>query len=85
MTTENTHPPATNLIHTNNNSNNTMAMTASERLQAWQELDNPKPDWQTFKRMMGQFNNNTSVVQSLWAKTKHHNESLKHNTQPKAF
>ena len=51
-------------------------MTASERLKAWQELECPKPDWETFKRMMTQCNNNTLVVQSLWAKTKRYNESL---------
>ena len=45
-----------------------MTMTANERIKAWENLGEPKPDWETFKRMMGQFNNNSLVVRTLWLK-----------------
>jgi hypothetical protein len=41
-------------------------MTAAERMKAWESLDSPKPDWETFKRMLPSCNNNPLVVRSLW-------------------
>jgi len=43
-------------------------MTAKERMKAWENLNSPKPDWETFKRMMSVLNNNPLVVRTLWLK-----------------
>jgi len=43
-------------------------MTAKERMQAWERLSEPKPDWETFKRMMPKCNNNELVVRTMWLK-----------------
>jgi pyruvate-formate lyase-activating enzyme len=43
-------------------------MTTQERMKAWENLSEPKPNWETFKRMMAQFNNNPLVVRTLWIK-----------------
>ena len=34
----------------------------------WESLSDPKPDWETFKRMMSQLNNNKLVVRTMWLK-----------------
>jgi len=41
-------------------------MTAQERMKAWKNLSEPKPDWETFKRMLPSCNNNPLVVRTLW-------------------
>ncbi len=41
-------------------------MTAEKRMKAWEQLDWPKPDWETFKRMMPAFKNNALVVRTIW-------------------
>ena len=41
-------------------------MTAEKRMKAWEQLDWPKPDWETFKRMMPMFKNNALVVRTIW-------------------
>ena len=43
-------------------------MTTRERMKAWENLGEPKPDWETFKRMMSQFKNKPLVVRTLWLK-----------------
>ena len=43
-------------------------MTTRERMQSWENMSDPKPDWETFKRMMGQLNNNALVVKTMWLK-----------------
>ena len=45
-----------------------MTMTANERMKAWENLSSPKPDWETFKRMLPSCNNNPLVVRTLWIK-----------------
>tara|TARA_A100001015_G_scaffold217940_1_gene244924 strand:- start:335 stop:514 length:180 start_codon:yes stop_codon:yes gene_type:complete len=32
-------------------------MDAKERMKAWKELPEPKPSWESFKRMLRNFNN----------------------------
>jgi hypothetical protein len=43
-------------------------MTTEERMKAWEDLGSPKPDWETFKRMLPSCNNNSLVVRTLWLK-----------------
>ena len=45
-----------------------LIMTAKERMKDWESLSDPKPDWETFKRMMSQLNNNKLVVRTMWLK-----------------
>ena len=45
-----------------------LTMTAKERMKDWESLSDPKPDWETFKRMMSQFNDNKLVVRTMWLK-----------------
>ena len=30
-------------------------ITGGERMKAWRELDEPKPSWEAFKRLLSQF------------------------------
>ena len=43
-------------------------MTTKEKMKAWEDLGSPKPDWETFKRMLASCNNNPLVVRTLWLK-----------------
>ena len=43
-------------------------MTTRERMKAWEDLGLPKPDWETFKRMLPSCNNHPLVVRTLWLK-----------------
>jgi hypothetical protein len=43
-------------------------MKSEERLKAWEDLDWPKPSWETFKRMMPMFKNDPLVVRTIWIK-----------------
>ena len=45
-------------------------MSAEERLRSWEQLNWPKPDWETFKRMMPMFENNALVVRTIWLRKK---------------
>ena len=45
-----------------------MTMTPKERMESWENLGEPKPDWETFKRMLLSCNNNPLVVRTLWIK-----------------
>jgi len=45
-----------------------MEITAEQRMQAWKNLSEPKPSWESFKRMMPMFNNDASVVKTMWLK-----------------
>lgn len=45
-----------------------MTMTPKERMESWENLGEPKPDWETFKRMLPSCNNNPLVVRTLWIK-----------------
>ena len=39
---------------------------AEERKKSWTELPEPKPDWETFKRMLPVFNFNALAVHRSW-------------------
>jgi pyruvate-formate lyase-activating enzyme len=54
-----------------------MKLTEKERMEAWTGLDDPKPSWETFKRMMPMFKNNPLVVRTLWIKNVTKNQPLK--------
>jgi len=41
-------------------------MKAEERMKAWEQLTWPKPDWETFKRMLPSCKNNPLVVKTIW-------------------
>lgn len=43
-------------------------MTAKERKESWENLNFPKPDWETFKRMLPNCQNCPLVVRTLWLK-----------------
>ena len=43
-------------------------MKPEDRKKAWQNLPLPKPDWETFKRMLPVFNFDTLEVQRRWIK-----------------
>lgn len=45
-----------------------MALTRKEELKHWEQMPEPKPSWETFKRMMPQFGRNPLAVQIQWAK-----------------
>ena len=37
-------------------------------MKLWTDLDLPKPNWETFKRMMPVFNNDALLVRKIWLK-----------------
>ena len=41
-------------------------MKPEERKKSWEELPEPKPDWETFKRMLPVFNFNALEVHRAW-------------------
>ena len=43
-----------------------MKITETQRIEAWTSLGDPKPSWETFKRMMPMFENNALVVRTIW-------------------
>jgi hypothetical protein len=43
-----------------------MALTRKEEMEHWKKMPFPKPDWETFKRMMPQFGGNPLAVQIQW-------------------
>ena len=43
-------------------------MKPEDRKKAWQNLPLPKPDWETFKRMLPVFNFDTLEVHRRWIK-----------------
>jgi hypothetical protein len=43
-------------------------MKAEERMKAWEQLPSPKPDWETFKRMLPSCKNDPSAVRTIWMK-----------------
>ena len=45
-----------------------VTMTPEERKKAWENLSSPKPDWETFKRMLPSCNDNALVVRTMWLK-----------------
>lgn len=45
-----------------------MNMTPQERKAAFMSIDEPKPTWETFKRMMSMLNNDVERVMSKWIK-----------------
>ena len=46
-------------------------MNAKERKAAFEKIDDPKPTWETFKRMMSMFNNDVEVVIEKWIAKEH--------------
>ena len=53
-----------------------MEITEKQRMQAWQNLSEPKPSWESFKRMMPMFNNDASVVKAMWLKNVEKNQPV---------
>lgn len=45
-----------------------MALTRKEELKHWECMPEPKPSWETFKRMMPLFGGNPLAVQIQWEK-----------------
>ena len=45
-----------------------MALTRKEEKTHWDNMPEPKPSWETFKRMMSQFGGNPLAVQTQWEK-----------------
>ena len=43
-----------------------MKMFGSERSKAWKKLPEPKPSWETFKRMLPVFNNDPEKARQAW-------------------
>ena len=43
-------------------------MSPTERGKAWMQMRHPKPDWETFKRMLPVFDNNPKIVLAKWLK-----------------
>ena len=43
-----------------------MALTRKEEKRHWDMMPEPKPSWETFKRMMPQFGYNPLAVQIQW-------------------
>ena len=43
-----------------------MKITEKQRMEAWISLGDPKPSWETFKRMMPMYENNPLVVRTIW-------------------
>ena len=41
-------------------------MFGSERSKAWKKLPEPKPSWETFKRMLFVFNNDPEKARQAW-------------------
>ena len=41
-------------------------MKPEERKKSWDDLPEPKPDWETFKRMLPVFNFNALAVHRSW-------------------
>ena len=41
-------------------------MKAEDRMLAFNSLAEPKPDWESFKRMMPIFNNDSNKVHEFW-------------------
>ena len=55
-------------------------MFGQERSKAWKKLPEPKPSWETFKRMLPVFNNDPEMARQAWimkAKEKVRNEKAK--------
>ena len=50
-------------------------MTMKERLKAWEQLNSPKPNWESFKRMMPMFKNDPMVVKTMWLRNIRKNQS----------
>ena len=53
-----------------------MKNTEKQRMQDWQNLSDPKPSWESFKRMMPMFNNDASVVKAMWLKNVEKNQPV---------
>lgn len=41
-------------------------MNAKERKAAWEKLDEPKPTWETFKRMLTMFDGDVDFAINKW-------------------
>ena len=41
-------------------------MSAKDRKAAFDKIDDPKPTWETFKRMMSMFDNDVEFVMEKW-------------------
>lgn len=41
-------------------------MTAQQRLTAWKNLAEPKPDWETFKRLLVSTDGDVFATRSVW-------------------
>tara|TARA_R100000149_G_scaffold60092_1_gene29164 strand:+ start:479 stop:655 length:177 start_codon:yes stop_codon:yes gene_type:complete len=52
-------------------------MAPTERKSAWASMPSPKPEWETFKRMLPACNNNPEVVQARWLKSRSRWQHLK--------
>ena len=45
-------------------------MTREELLTKWKSLENPKPSWESFKRLVGVMHGDVDKAIKLWRKTK---------------
>tara|TARA_B110000211_G_scaffold94114_1_gene109739 strand:- start:1456 stop:1614 length:159 start_codon:yes stop_codon:yes gene_type:complete len=43
-------------------------MTPEERMQAWKSIDEPKPSWEVFKRLLSSTNYDVQKALKIWEK-----------------
>ena len=53
-----------------------MEITEKQRMEAWQNLSEPKPSWESFKRMLPMFKNDASVVKAMWLRNVEKNQPV---------
>ena len=53
-----------------------MEISEKQRMEAWQNLSEPKPSWESFKRMMPMFKNDASVVKAMWLRNVEKNQPV---------